>query len=101
MNIGDLQIGDQSIKSRKCEQTIRLKVSYKGIKYHIKVTQELSKFSNGHYCGYIEKTQIPFVQETAAAIADNSIIATFQSTGTPKEKLTITDIVEEFVRIIE
>jgi hypothetical protein len=94
--VSGTKIIDTKESRHKGTRTTRLKVSYKNESYFIKVTQELSTFDVGHYRGYIESVPTP-VQELPDLIQDSKIIATFQSSGPP---LTITNIIEEFTRIM-
>lgn len=54
-------------------------------KYKVKVTQQLGQFDIGHYCGYIEHKDF--------------IVGVFQSTNSPKDKITLQTLDEEFNHI--
>ena len=46
-------------------------------KYIVKATQQLGNFDIGHYAGYVE------------SVKSSNVIGVFQSTNSPKEKITI------------
>ena len=70
--------------------TITCEMIRKEKRYKIKATQYLGQFDIGHYCGYIEEDRQSLMEN------NKTVIGVFQSTNSPKEKITVETLHEEF-----